>query len=416
MTIRRSLLMAALVGLLFHGAAPGAAQTTPPDVTVGAGGAQLRSADGAFIIRARGYAHFDGRFFLGDEGGGSETFVLRRVRPLLEGTLFRIYDFRFLPDFGNGSVSILEAYLDARFHPALRVRVGKYKAPVGLERLQSATAMAFVERAYPTSLLPNRDIGLQISGDLAGGLASYAVGAFNGVADGGSADVDANGETDFAARIFLQPFLATSGPLKNLGVGIAGTRGDQEGAGALASYRTSGQQVFFAFNPAGAAAPPVPGGERTRLSPQGWLYVGPVGVLGEYAIVEQEVRLGATTSPLRTTGWQGAAVIALTGETESYAGIRPASVFDPSAGSWGALELSGRVTGLSADDDAFPTFADPARSAREALAWAVGLNWLLNQNVKVVLNYERTSFTGGAPGGADRPSEQGLFTRVQLAF
>jgi hypothetical protein len=36
--------------------------------------------------------------------------------------------------------------------------------------------------------------------------------------------------------------------------------------------------------------------------------------------------------------------------------------------------------------------------------------------VKVVLNYERTGFSGGAPAGADRPDEQGFFTRVQLAF
>jgi phosphate-selective porin OprO/OprP len=106
----------------------------------------------------------------------------------------------------------------------------------------------------------------------------------------------------------------------------------------------------------------------------------------------------------------------LTGEPASYAGLRTASVFDPGAGTWGAVELTGRMSGFDADEDAFPTFADPARSASEVRSWAAGLSWYLNQNVKVVLNYERTAFTRGAAAGADRPDEQGFFTRVQLAF
>jgi phosphate-selective porin OprO/OprP len=39
-------------------------------------------------------------------------------------------------------------------------RAGQYKAPVGLERLQSASAIVFLERAFPTELAPNRDRGV----------------------------------------------------------------------------------------------------------------------------------------------------------------------------------------------------------------------------------------------------------------
>ena len=52
---------------------------------------------------------------------------------------------------------------------------------------------------------------------------------------------------------------------------------------------------------------------------------------------------------------------------------------------------------------------------RKAFAWAVGLNWYLNRNVKEVFDYERTTFTGGAAGG-DRPAENALFFRTQLSF
>ena len=51
-----------------------------------------------------------------------------------------------------------------------------------------------------------------------------------------------------------------------------------------------------------------------------------------------------------------------------------------------------------------------------AFAWAVGINWHLTRNVKQVLDYERTRFTGGAPGGADRDDENALFIRTQISF
>jgi phosphate-selective porin OprO/OprP len=59
---------------------------------------------------------------------------------------------------------------------------------------------------------------------------------------------------------------------------------------------------------------------------------------------------------------------------------------------------------------------DPARSVREAFAWGVVLNWHLNRHVKQVVSYERTTFTGGAAGGADRPAENALLLRTQLSF
>jgi phosphate-selective porin OprO/OprP len=53
------------------------------------------------------------------------------------------------------------------------------------------------------------------------------------------------------------------------------------------------------------------------------------------------------------------------------------------------------------DPDAFEFgLADPAKSAEKAKEWAVGINWYLNKNFKVVVNFVRTEFEGGAAGGA----------------
>ena len=71
---------------------------------------------------------------------------------------------------------------------------------------------------------------------------------------------------------------------------------------------------------------------------------------------------------------------------------------------------------LDVDDDAFPLFADPAKSASKATSWSDGVNWYPVGNLKIALSYTQTGFDGGAAGGADREDEKLLFTRLQIAF
>ena len=40
----------------------------------------------------------------------------------------------------------------------------------------------------------------------------------------------------------------------------------------------------------------------------------------------------------------------------------------------------------------------------------------VNRNVKIVADYELTTFDGGAASGADRGDEHALFTRFQIGF
>ena len=61
-------------------------------------------------------------------------------------------------------------------------------------------------------------------------------------------------------------------------------------------------------------------------------------------------------------------------------------------------------------------FANPSTSANQANSWTLGVNWYLNSNLKLVVNYLHTSFEGGAAAGADRESEKALFSRLQVAF
>jgi phosphate-selective porin OprO/OprP len=388
--------------------------------TAGLDGFSLRSGDGDFVLKVRGYVQLDGRFWVNDEQKPQvETFLLRRVRPIFEGTVYKIFDFRVMPDFGGGTTVLQDAYLEGRFSPAFRVRAGKFKPPVGLERLQSATDLLFVERALPTNLVPNRDLGVQIGGDLAGGAVSYALGVFNGVPDGSSADTDTNNGKDVAGRLFFQPFVTGSGPLKNLGFGLSASQGNQNGTPTspnLAPYKTPGQQSFFSYrSDATAAGTTIADGTRFRLSPQGYFYSGPFGLLAEYVISRQEVRRDATAARLEHKSWQVAGSWVIAGGQPSFRGVVPKAVFDPAAHTWGAFEIAARYSELKLDDATFPTFASPASSARSARAWAAGLNWYLNRNLRLLFDYETTRFQGGAATG-DREDENIFFSRFQISF
>jgi len=394
-------------------------------------GFSIQSADGQNQVKLRGVVHFDGRYLTNDDPNDlTDTWQATRIRPIVEGTVGGIYDFRFTPDFGQGRTVIQDAYVTGRFNPSFQVTAGKFKAPVGLERLQGSNDLRFVARAFPTSLVPNRDLGLQVGGNLVDSRLDYAVAWLNGANDGASSeafgDTDINDDKEWAARLFAHPFAEGDHfALRGLGLGIAATYTDQEGTAAqplLPSFRTPGQSTFFRYRT--DATPTLASGERTRIAPQFYYYVGSFGLLGEYTQVSQEVSR-ATPSGLRdasldTTAWQLAASWFLTGEEAAFRGFKPGSIFSLENGTWGAFELVGRYHELSIDDDAFAggadSFADPAVSARKAAAWALGVNWYLNENLKWVLNYERTSFEGGAAGGADREDEEAFLTRVALGF
>src|SRR5262245_24750276 len=133
------------------------AASKPPMPLVGAGadGFYLRSPDRAYELKLRGYTQFDGRFFEAQQGNSSiDTWLFRRVRPILEGTLGGVVDFRIMPDFANSQLVLQDAYANLKYWKLANLQAGKFKAPFGLERLQSATALTFAERALPTNLVP----------------------------------------------------------------------------------------------------------------------------------------------------------------------------------------------------------------------------------------------------------------------
>jgi phosphate-selective porin OprO/OprP len=478
-----------------------AAKKTTPVVKASASGFGFASADGKNEIKFRGLVQTDGRVYTNgandvrarsrnragtlDETGfheAQDTALLRRVRPTIEGKIEGKYGFRFTPEFAGGSASVVDAYTEANLNPAFNVRAGKFKSAVGLERLQSGGDIKFLERSYVTNaILPNRDLGVSVYGDVLDKKVSYNLGLVNGVSDAGNISTGTayDGRPEVTGRIFTTPFNDSTSALSGLGFGIGATytkfTGEQnlnytDTAAAdatrngLASYVSEGQQTFFRY---GASA--VADGERLRISPQASYYVGPFGLITEYARVSQDVSLtnknnadgaaspslvndplaiqSGTNKKLNHNAWQVAASWLLTGEDASFKGVKPKVNFDLDKGGLGAWELVARYSEINLDNDTFlspsgavaaenatlatnSAYSDPTKSAKSAKTWTTGVNWYLNTNAKVALNYEQTKFDGGAISGnglsgdattagrtiADRPDEKAILARFQVAF
>jgi phosphate-selective porin OprO and OprP len=390
-----------------------AAQSKPP-VAARRDGLWFSTPDGSTHLQVHGYAQADDRMFSDNiHGEGLDTFLFRRIRPLFEGTLFNAVDFRFMPDFGQNNPQIQEAFLELKSLKFAKLRVGKFKEPIGLEVLRSDRDLTFAERSLASDLVPLRYIGAQLSGDVLSNSISYAAGYFNGSSDGSNGVFTqwAHGN-EAAARVFFHPFATTGvSALRQFGLGVAGSAGHQ--SGAIAALKTVGQTTFFKYSSSATA-----NGQHNRLVPQAYYYAGPFGVLGEYAISSQDVLNKSITRRVRNEAWQVAASVMLTGQKNGYSGVRPRNASEHAGGfrRLGALELAARFSQLRIDGDAFPLFANSATAAQAAKEQAIGVNWYLNRYIKLESDYEHTGFRMASSSVTPLHSENVLMNRIQFAF
>ena len=264
-----------------------------------------------------------------------------------------------MPDFAGGQVVIQDAYLNVNYVP-----VGARHRPASTRRRSASSACSRPTRSCSSSArCPTTSSPTAISASCSGASRSTArwstsSAIMNGVADGGSnnSDIDFNDDKTFAGRLFFQPFKDSPGSVaRGFGVGFAGTYGRQQGLGrqpaALPAYRTDGQQNFFTYvvnSPAPAAdGTAVADGNQWRISPQGYLLLGPGRLdVGVGAVEQRRSALsGNATQHHRRLLADAVVVGAHRRGQHATRPIVPARNFDPWTfldGNWGAFELAGR--------------------------------------------------------------------------
>jgi len=188
-------------------------------ISIGAAGFAISSADTNFVLKLKGLLQVDSRTFFDDSQylDGNEGFYLRRACLILEGTVYRDFDYHFTPDFGGNSVQTFDAWINYRYRPELQLRVGKFKSPVGFEKLQADATLPFNERSLVSNFVPIRSLGAQLWGDITVGVVSYAAEVFNPVGDGRNpSNNEFSDNPGVAGRLAFQPLKHTAGPGREL--------------------------------------------------------------------------------------------------------------------------------------------------------------------------------------------------------
>ena len=384
------------------------------------GGFAVTSADRQYQVRFKGLLQVDGRRIFGDSALANtvDTFLIRRARPILAGTVLGLTDFNFTPDFGNGTTSLLDAYLDTHPFPWLRLRVGKFKPPVGLERLQADQDVTFNERGLSQNLSAQRDVGLELWGDIAGGIIRYEGAVLNGNPDNGINDIDSDHAKTFAGRIFVQPFNTDSlRAFGRLGLGLAAETGNEKGSATnpwVGAFKSDSQQTIFSYLASSTANTVFALDRHTRINPQCSYYLGPFGLLAEWIHEYQQLSNSVGTGAVNNSAGNVVASFVIGGDA-SYEGVKPHHALDLAEGGFGALEIGARYNWLNVDHAAFPTAADPSKSVNRARSFGVALNWQLSRNLKAGADFDQTWFQGGAHGG-NRNTETAGIARFQTSF
>lgn len=345
-----------------------------------------------------------------DEDAYSDRFFFRRGRVSLYAEYGGRFAFSIEPQFTENGVNVVDAYVDLRIVPNwLNLRVGKMKTPLGVEMVQSITALVLPERGLSTQLVPFRDQGVYASGRSEGELIGYGFGIGNGVPDGTLPRPELDDHFEFYGHTDLRPLTLLSGqrdtPQLMLRMAFsAGMDRDNIGESAHGTPQSAAGRPLFTITDDLVAD-----GMRYRLNPQLTYYHGPVGVLGEYVRSSQELRDDSTGQRARIDNdtWLVAAQVVLTGEDANYGLVRPER-------RWGAVDLTFRYSELMIDESMESAGFVAAQSVNNARALGVGVNYYPNPIFRISMSYEHTEFERDR----DRVLQpENLFTlRAQTAF
>ena len=326
-----------------------------------------------------------------DVDSSNDIFDLHRARLGVEGRVSRYLEYQVERETRDVKQPWRDVFVNVRPLRALEVQFGRFKMPFSLEQTTGSMDLNFAYRALAaTYLAPSRDIGVMAHGDTLRNALKYEFGLFREGGDNARITEAMNpvSQRTIAGRVVTRPLVAMQVPaLRDLEVGAAFTAGRvPEGLNSLRAETIPGDtfvdRVYV-------------NGLRRRLGAELLWRPGPLSVQGEVIrISEQRHGQGIDNEDLPDAiqrGWYLSGSWLLTGEDKKN-NIDAAAPF--LQGGFGALEIAGRMESLAFGSVRTNDPRSLGPRARQILerkdtAWTLGMNWYLNQFVRIQANVIR---------------------------
>lgn len=374
-------------------------------VKVGIDPLQAEAQDGILVLRSKGDTGYkiwfdnrvqtDGAIFFGEPDyadGISNGLSIRRARFAVKAQIDKDWYGEVDMDMANGVFELKDAIIRYTGFEKVTLQMGSFKEIFSMQRNNSSRYLQFIERPMVCSALaPSRSIGFNVNYYDKGLFANLGI---HGQAIEGSEErtyteeksKDASGGYDeglsYTAKLIYQPGWNKEDWGMHIGV-----------AGSWRNPKTTdeywGKTRFSTRNSTSI-------NRKKYLDTGDFSYDHNLLYTGELAgywkgFRGEAVYMGNTTVlPSGNTktffGWYVQAGYLLFGGTQRYDGAGAKFTRVKRGQKWGDVELCGRIEFLDLNADR--GLSTPALMGGSSMAYALGLNYYINDHVKVQLNYQ----------------------------
>jgi phosphate-selective porin OprO/OprP len=192
--------------------------------------------------KVTGRVHFDARDIntgmaasnLAASLSAADNYEIRRARIGIVGTINKDIAYEVVGNAVGSNTNFLDtAWVNYGFNKAAQIRTGRFKQPFSLEELTSSNSIDFMERSYGNQIVPGKRIGMMVHGEPMKGLV-YGVSAFqNDFAETASNGFAGN---NYAARLAVDAAqLIANNDNIVLHAGLANTQGRADVAGSAST-------------------------------------------------------------------------------------------------------------------------------------------------------------------------------------
>lgn len=326
-------------------------------------------------------------------------YGFRRVRLGAEGTVGDSGSWISEVELAGGSVRLRDVFVGLDAFPGVRqVRIGHFREPFSLEGMTSSNFITMLERSPMNVLAPARNWGVCGYWWPDSERMLLSVGAFRDGTTSNGQSLGNGGNWAFTTRLTGLPIDEQAGnDVRLVHVGGAFSQRTPPNGMIMFSPRTSSNLLTVEDNPGSPFLPsvniPASGYQLYNLQAAG--VNGPFSVQTEWTgVTVQQIAAG----DIFVNGAYVAVSYFLTGEHRGYNRTRGSfdavdvqrpflrSRDEPRSG-FGAFELSARLGYLDFDSGNLPPDVNGNPSQTRLYEATMGLNWYLNRNTRMMLNY-----------------------------